>query len=127
VKIAVALLLMGGLLVIGCHKAPEAAVADTAGPPKPDVDPHLAIDRMLVAHQCSNCHAADYVRVGPPIMAIRAAFPNATPGDAMRLKQSILAGSVNKWGEAAMPPQSQVSPAQADEIVAVILAKNAAK
>jgi cytochrome c551/c552 len=123
VKIAAALALMGALLVAGCHRAPEKMPADGAGPAHPDVDKTLALDQMLVAHQCSNCHGADYLRVGPPMMAIRAIFPTPTAADADRLKQSILKGSVSKWGDAIMPPQAQVTPEETDKIVAIILDK----
>lgn len=123
-KIAAALVFTGTLFVAGCHRTPDAKpIAETAGPTHPDVDKTLAIDRMLVAHQCSNCHAADYLRVGPPVLAIRDAFANASAVDVERLKQSILKGSSGKWGEAIMPAQTQVSPEQAGEIVAIILGK----
>ncbi|PZU11013.1 c-type cytochrome [Sphingomonas sp.] len=126
-RIALALALMGSILAAGCQKAPGETAADTEGAPRPDVDKNLTLDTTLVAHQCSNCHAVDYMRVGPPIMSIRAAFPSPTPGDVDRLKQSILKGSVGKWGEATMPPQTQVTPEQANAIVAILLAHPPAK
>ena len=119
------ILCAGLVLTLGaCHRsaAPSAPVADTAGPPKPDVDPYLATTTMLVDHACSNCHAADYARVGPAMTDIAAAFPNASVGDKLRLRISIVQGSTGKWGDAIMPPQKQVKAEEVDQIIDTILA-----
>ncbi len=93
-----------------------------APPTTPDVDPNLAMNTALVQHQCSNCHASDYARVGPAMKDVATVLSPQTAETTARLKAAILQGSKGKWGEAIMPPQAQVSPAQADELVKAIFA-----
>ena len=104
-------------LLAGCGKP-----AAERGPDRPDVDPNLALNTLLVNHQCSNCHASDYARVGPSMKDVAAVL--APQGDAgrQRIRTAILNGAKGNWGEAVMPPQRQVTPAEADALAAAILA-----
>jgi cytochrome c551/c552 len=108
--------LIATLILAGCGSAKDA------GPTTPDVDANLAMNTMLVQHQCSNCHAADYARVGPAMKDVAAVIGPATPESLARLRKAILEGTKGQWGEAIMPPQHQVSPADADTFAAAILA-----
>ena len=113
---------VAALTATACSKAPEPiGVADTRGAETPDRDPYLAVDTMLVSHACSNCHAADYARVGPAMKDIAAAFAKPTPADFARLRTSVLQGSTGKWGDAIMPAQKQVRPEEVDAILRTIL------
>jgi cytochrome c551/c552 len=87
-----------------------------------DRDRYLAMNKELVAHGCPLCHGADYSRVGPAMTDVAAVYANTGPNGAAQLKNSILNGGKGKWGPAAMPAQHQVSPKDADRIVATILA-----
>ena len=98
--------------------------ADSAGAPRPDIDPYLAVTKVLVAHGCSNCHAADYARVGPAMTDVASIYAGQ-PGAPALLATSIVNGAKGKWGEAMMPPQHQVTPAEAQDIVRTILATKA--
>lgn len=121
----------GSILVIlaalftlsGCGRAPsgDGHAVDDKGAEKPDRDPFLAMNRTLVAHSCSNCHAADYPRVGPSMHDIASVYTTATDADRRRLSDAIVNGTKGRWGTAIMPAQKQVSPTQADAIVAEIL------
>ena len=103
------------VLLAGCGKAREQ------GPPRPDVDPHLALNTLLVNHQCSNCHASDYARVGPPLLTVGQVLGPQGQAGRLRLRTAILNGAKGNWGEAVMPPQHQVTAADADELTSAIL------
>ena len=104
-------------LLAGCGKP-----AAERGPERPDIDANLAINTLLVNHQCSNCHASDYARVGPSMQDVAAVLaPQGEPARA-RIRDAILNGAKGNWGEAVMPPQHQVTPADADALAAAILA-----
>jgi cytochrome c551/c552 len=92
------------------------------GAPTPDTDRFLAMNTILVANSCSNCHASDYARVGPSMKDVAAVLGGDTPQSRTRLREAILNGSKGKWGEAIMPAQKQVAPDKVDAIVATILA-----
>ena len=69
---------------------------------------------------CLGCHAVAVKLVGPAYKDVSAKYadqPNATE----MLAKSIRAGSTGKWGEMAMPPQSQLSEADAKKLAAWIL------
>lgn len=115
----IALALLGG-----CRKdtqAPAPQAADMNGAPDPDRDPYLAMNILLVRNACSNCHAADYPRVGPAMKDVAALYAGDSAAR-MRLAGEIMNGTKGKWGESVMPPQHQVSAHAADELVAAIMA-----
>jgi cytochrome c551/c552 len=116
-----AILLTGALATAlsGCSKAPDGKSVSQ------DRDPYLAMNTVLVANACSNCHAVDYVRVGPAIRDVAELYAEAGPEDKKLLAESIVMGAKGKWGPAVMPAQHQVTPKRADEIVSAILALNA--
>ncbi|WP_313803704.1 c-type cytochrome [Sphingobium sp.] len=95
------------------------------GAERPDRDLFLAMNRMLVAHGCSNCHAADYARVGPAMRDVATVYEKATDADRQRLRDAILHGTKGRWGMAIMPAQQQVTAEQASAIVDQILTPKA--
>jgi cytochrome c len=116
-------------LLGGCRKdmqAPVPQAADMTGAPDPDRDPYLAMNILLVRNACSNCHAADYPRVGPAMKDVAVLYA-ADSAARTRLAGEIINGTRGKWGEAAMPPQHQVSASAAGELVTAILALGGAK
>jgi cytochrome c551/c552 len=102
------------ILLFGCSKK-------DAGPPRPDINPNLALQTMLVDHACSNCHAVDYTRVGPSMKDVASVLSPPTPEVRARLRKAILEGTKGNYGFAIMPPQKQVTPADADKLVDAIL------
>jgi cytochrome c len=87
-----------------------------------DSDPYLAINSLLVKNACSNCHAADYMRVGPSMVDVAAVRGREGSSAPEVLAAKIMAGSQGSFGTAAMPPQKQVSAQQAEELAKAILA-----
>lgn len=86
-----------------------------------DRDPYLPINSLLVRHACSNCHAADYPRVGPAMTDIAAVSAAAGPAERARLVTVLLNGGKGRWGEAIMPAQKQLSSAEAQKLVDAIM------
>lgn len=69
---------------------------------------------------CLGCHAAAVKLVGPAYKEVAAKYADQPDATEM-LAKSIRAGGTGKWGEMAMPPQSQLSEADAKKLAAWIL------
>ena len=87
-----------------------------------DRDPYLPINSLLVRHACSNCHAADYPRVGPAMTDVATVSAAAGPDERARLVTVLLDGGKGHWGEAIMPAQKQLTSADAEKLVDAIMA-----
>ena len=68
---------------------------------------------------CLGCHAAAVKLVGPAYKEVAAKYADQPDATEM-LAKSIRAGGTGKWGEMAMPPQSQLSEADAKKLAAWI-------
>lgn len=82
----------------------------------------LAADPLQLAQQkqCMACHALDKKVVGPAFKDIAAKYaehPAATP----ELVKKVMKGTSGTWGTLAMPANTQVTEAQAAELVNWIL------
>ena len=74
--------------------------------------PAFASEELFKKSNCMACHAIDQKRLGPSMKEVAV---NST-GDASAaemLAKKIRAGGGGVWGELAMPPQAQVSEADA--------------
>ena len=69
---------------------------------------------------CLGCHATAVKLVGPAYKDVAAKYADQPDATEM-LAKSIRAGGTGKWGEMAMPPQSQLSEADAKKLAAWIL------
>ena len=69
---------------------------------------------------CLGCHAVAVKLVGPAYKDIAAKYADQ-PGATEMLVKSIRAGGTGKWTDMAMPPQSQLSEADAKKLAAWIL------
>ena len=69
---------------------------------------------------CLGCHAAAVKLVGPAYKDVAAKYAGQPDATEM-LAKSIRSGGTGKWGEMAMPPQSQLSEADAKKLAAWIL------
>ena len=69
---------------------------------------------------CLGCHATAVKLVGPAYKDVAAKYADQADATEM-LAKSIRAGGTGKWGEMAMPPQSQLSEADAKKLAAWIL------
>ena len=75
---------------------------------------------MLKKYNCMACHAVDRTVFGPSLKAVAA--KNIGDADATeRLTKKIIAGGSGVWGESPMPPQPQVSEADAQTLAKYVL------
>lgn len=75
---------------------------------------------MLKKFNCMACHAIDQKRLGPPLKDVAAKYAGDNSAVAM-LTKKIQAGGAGVWGEMPMPPQPQVSEADAKTLAEFIL------
>lgn len=81
-----------------------------------------AADMSALAKQknCLACHSVDQQMVGPAYKDVAAKFAGNTKAVTI-LSNAILHGSSGVWGPMSMPPNVQVTPAQAKELAQWIL------
>ena len=81
-----------------------------------------ATDGMALAQKnaCMSCHSVDKKIVGPAYKDVAKKYAG-DKGAQARLAAKVKAGGKGVWGEIPMPPNPQVSPADANTIVAWIL------
>lgn len=71
-------------------------------------------------NNCLACHATDKKIVGPAYQDVAKKYAGQADAEAA-LAKSIKAGGSGKWGPIPMPPQSQLSDADAKTLAAWIL------
>jgi cytochrome c551/c552 len=102
-------------LLAGFAAAGSALAADKAGA-------RLSSGRALAErHGCLGCHAVQERLAGPAYQEVAQRYREA-PGAAAELAQRIRSGGDGRWGAMPMPPQAQVSQADAKRLAAWILA-----
>ncbi|MBU3647219.1 MAG: c-type cytochrome [Limnohabitans sp.] len=72
-------------------------------------------------NNCLACHAADKKIVGPAYQDVAKKYAGQADAEAT-LAKSIKAGGSGKWGPVPMPPQAQLSDADAKALAAWVLA-----
>ena len=82
--------------------------------------PAFANKALADKQGCMGCHAAATQLVGPAYREVAAKYAGDA-GAAAALALSIRNGGAGKWGEMAMPPQKQVSEADAKKLARWIL------
>ena len=82
--------------------------------------PALANKALAEKQGCLGCHAAASQLVGPAYRDMAAKYAGDA-GAAAALALSIRNGGAGKWGELPMPPQKQVSEADAKKLARWIL------
>lgn len=76
------------------------------------VTPACADYALLVRSNCLACHQIDKRKYGPPLKEVAAKYANDSKA-AQKLARKIRAGGSGVWGQDVMPPQPQVSKADA--------------
>jgi cytochrome c len=71
-------------------------------------------------NNCLACHAVDKKIVGPAYQDVAKKYAGQADAEAV-LAKSIKAGGSGKWGPIPMPPQAQLSDADAKALAAWIL------
>ena len=80
----------------------------------------LANPELAKAKNCTACHAVATKMVGPSFKDIAAKYGNDPNAEAM-LVSKVRNGSSGVWGQVPMPPNAQVSEAEARTLVKWIL------
>jgi cytochrome c len=79
------------------------------------------LKKLMLANNCMACHMVDKRKYGPQFNEVAAKYQGNKGAPAM-LAAKIKAGGSGVWGEDMMPPQAQVSDADAKAIAELILA-----
>ena len=79
-----------------------------------------ADDELYKAKNCFACHRIDRNHLGPPFRAIAAKYVDDKGAD-VTLARKIREGGVGVWGSVPMPPQAQVTEAEAQTLARWIL------
>lgn len=95
------------LMVLSC-------LAGTAGHAYADYE-------LLVKNNCLACHYVDKRKYGPKLNEVAAKYVNDKNAVA-KLAKKIRSGGSGVWGEDVMPPQPQVSAADALTLAKYVLA-----
>lgn len=95
----------GWMVVIGLLAA--------AGPVRADYD-------LVVKKNCLACHQVEKRKYGPNFKEIAAKYADQK-GAAEKLAKKIRRGGTGVWGQDVMPPQPQVSAAEARAIATYVL------
>ena len=80
----------------------------------------LADEELFKKSNCMACHTIDQKRVGPPLKEVAAKY-SGDSGAVERLAKKIREGGGGVWGELPMPPQPQVSEADAKKLAEYVL------
>lgn len=80
----------------------------------------FASEELFKKSNCMACHTLDQKRVGPSMKEVAAKY-SGDSGAADRLARKIREGGVGVWGQMPMPPQPQVSEADAKALAEYIL------
>ena len=84
-----------------------------AGPVRADYD-------LVVKKNCLACHQVDKRKYGPNFKEVAAKYADQK-GAADVLAKKIRRGGTGVWGQDVMPPQPQVSAAEARELARYVL------
>lgn len=97
-----------------------AGVFAVAWSPKANADT-AQLQTLLQRNNCTACHLIDKRKYGPNLNEVAARYAGQAGAVAM-LATKIRAGGSGVWGEDMMPPQSNVSEADARTMAELILA-----
>ena len=84
--------------------------------------PAMADLQLATAKNCMACHAVDKKLVGPSYKEVAAKYTGQANAVA-KLEAKVLKGGSGVWGPVPMPANAQVTPAEAKQLVAWILAQ----
>lgn len=82
--------------------------------------PAMASADLAKAKNCMACHAVDKKLVGPSYQDVAAKYAGQADAVAM-LAAKVKAGGSGTWGPVPMPPNPQVSDAEATQLVEWVL------
>jgi cytochrome c len=82
----------------------------------------LANADLAKAKNCMACHAVDKKLVGPAYKDVAAKYAGQKDAED-KLVQKVLKGGAGVWGQIPMPPNTQVSEAEAHTLVKWVLSQ----
>ena len=82
--------------------------------------PAMADEALAKSKNCMACHAVDKKLVGPAYKDVAAKFAK-DPGAVDMLAGKIMKGSSGVWGAVPMPPNANVSEAEAKKLAAWVM------
>jgi cytochrome c len=83
--------------------------------------PALASPELARSKNCVACHHVERKMIGPSYKAVAERY--AKDESAIKtLSEKVIKGGAGSWGQTPMPPQTSVSPAEAEALVKWILA-----
>jgi len=82
----------------------------------------LANADLAKAKNCMACHAVDKKLVGPAYKDVAAKYAGQKDAED-KLVQKVLKGGAGVWGQIAMPPNTQVTEAEAHTLVKWVLSQ----
>jgi len=85
-----------------------------------------ALKKLMLANNCMACHMIDKRKYGPQFNEVAEKYIGDSSA-AIKLAAKIKAGGSGVWGEEMMPPQPQVSDADAKTIAELIMALTPSK
>ena len=88
---------------------------------KPAFAENEQLKKLMLANNCMACHQIDKRKYGPNFEEVALKYGNNKSAITM-LSAKIKAGGAGVWGEDMMPPQAQVSEADAKTIAELIVA-----
>lgn len=84
------------------------------------MNPAVADQELLQKKNCFACHSIDKRKYGPKFVDVAAKYANDSRA-AAKVAKRIRAGSSGIWGQDQMPPQPQVSEAEAMTLAKYVL------
>ena len=82
--------------------------------------PAVAQPEFAKQKNCLACHAVDRKVLGPAFKDVAAKY-TGQPGAVDKLAAKVIAGGSGVWGPVPMPPNPQVDPAEAKQLVGWLL------
>lgn len=82
----------------------------------------LASPELARSKNCVACHHLERRMIGPPYKAVAERYAKDESA-ANTLIEKVIKGGVGNWGQTPMPPQPNVTPAEAEALVKWILAQ----
>jgi cytochrome c len=108
-KVAFSTLTSGFVLFVGMVSFTQPAHADTE-----------QLKKLMQANNCFACHQIDKRKYGPNFYEVAEKYKGDSTVES-KLAAKIKAGGTGVWGEDYMPPQPQVSDADAKSMAKFIL------
>lgn len=98
--------------------ANAAFAQDAANEP----DPYEPIKQLMQKNNCTACHYVDKRKYGPTFLEVAKKYENADKKTTDKLVKKMRVGGAGVWGMDPMPPQPQLSQADAQQMAKLILA-----